>query len=172
MVKDINDLMQKDTDYKDIQATISTKDPTYHVPTFASLSRHYKNHFAPSVMKAVVWKNGQLCFEDGTPINRVSAIDYLEGIINLAARNVTARPHTVNVRDALLAVELLIKIRQGLDKLDEFEEAWTELLKNKRKKRTKKMTVEVTEDVDDEPELAALPDPVTEYEGFDDPDEE
>ena len=164
MVRQIDEMLATNEDYKNILAKVQQAgQPTI---TMASLSRHYKNHYVPKNVKAVVWKTGQLCFEDGSPITHVSAIQYLEGIISLAARNIMAAPHRVGVRDALVAVELLLKIRQGLDKRDEFEEAWTEVVK-KKGRHTRKVTVEEIVE-----EQAALPSGVAiEYDfGQDDED--
>lgn len=150
MHEEIDVMLANKVSYHQIQDAVRERDPTYYVPILSVISRHYKKHFLPMNVSTLVWRNGQLCFTDGTPLTPVSAIQFLEGVIALAARNLMDKPQNVTVANALTAVELLLKIRSGLDKLDDFESAWTDFIKSGKGKTTgrrkKRMTVEVTEE--------------------------
>lgn len=179
MHEEVDKLLEEGTDYSSIQEAIRSADQNYVVPNFSAISRHYSKHFTPKNIKNLVWKNGQICFRDGTPVTPVSAVQFLEGVINIAATNIMTNPSRIGARDALIAVELMLKIRQGLDKMDEFENAWTEFIKTgktrtgaKRVKK-KKMTVEVTEEESSDPQvidLDAADTSIVQYEGFDEDD--
>lgn len=173
----IDQMLGKDEDYKDIRAMVKaagTPDLS-----MAALSRHFKQHYVPANKTALVWRNGKICFEDGTAVTAISPIDFLENVVSVVGHNIVRNPHKLGVRDALIAIELLLKIRDNLDKEDDFNQAWRDFLTtgkfNQKRKKTKKVTVEVEETVEDglpevivvRPDQPALDSP-TEIESYED----
>lgn len=156
MAEDINRWLIEGMKYKDIQGKIAEKD--LPVLSAAVLSKHTKKHVVlSSTPLPLEWRDGQVCFVGGPPLDPVSTMAYLAGIVTLAGHNAAKSPWRVSIRDGLLAAELMVKLNTGVDKLDDFTKAWTEFLMGgkRRTRRTRRVIAEEVTESDDRPDLDA-----------------
>lgn len=166
--------------YKDIIAKMKAAHPGEPELNEANLSRHWKDHVQtqPIAVSRADPETGEqitgyltghlsealVVQKDAIPTNEQSVTlpDALKVIINAGVRNILLNPLLVGPKELVAAIEMARKMGLLGNDTEEFAAAWKEFAKAKSRspgktKRTRRVTVEETQEDEIGPDEAPLP---------------